>query len=187
MLIVFCFLIQETRAKTLSYLHFSVEEGLPSSEVYDVLEDDQGMMWFATDRGVARFDGYEFEVFTTDDGLPDDVILRLFKDYKGRIWFVSFSGQLSFFQNKNISAYPYNRTIKKVLQSPLIISIYVDETDCLHLGTFSNGYLKINRDETYTLDNQNTAYSNNIKAIEEQYIFFAPTNSYLPKKISFAT
>ncbi len=72
---------------------------MPSSTVYDCVQDDEGFMWFVTDRGVARFDGYEFEIFTTKEGLPENKIIRIQKDYKGRIWFSSILGSLSYFEN----------------------------------------------------------------------------------------
>ncbi len=34
---------------------------LPSDEVRQIAQDDLGLMWFATNRGVARFDGADFE------------------------------------------------------------------------------------------------------------------------------
>ncbi len=34
---------------------------LPSDEVRQIAQDDRGLMWFATNRGVARFDGADFE------------------------------------------------------------------------------------------------------------------------------
>ena len=59
--------------------------------MYEVIQDSKGYMWFATDRGVARFNGYEFHTFTTNDGLTDNTVFRLFEDYNGRIWMYSFS------------------------------------------------------------------------------------------------
>ena len=55
------------------FKNYTTENGLPSSEVYFTLQDSQGYIWISTDRGVVRFDGYEFDLFTTDNGLPDNV------------------------------------------------------------------------------------------------------------------
>src|SRR4051812_49389997 len=39
------------------------EEGLSSSNVYDITQDEQGFMWFATADGLNRYDGYSFRIF----------------------------------------------------------------------------------------------------------------------------
>jgi len=52
---------------------FDTGNGLPSNEVYDIEQDANGFIWVATDHGVARYDGYKFEVFTTNEGLTDNV------------------------------------------------------------------------------------------------------------------
>lgn len=170
--ILFFVSVPNLNAKTLSYRHFSVEDGLPSSEVYDVLEDDQGFMWFATDRGAVRFDGYEFEVFNTDKGLPDNVVLSLFKDYKGRIWFAGYSGKLSYFENDEVSIYPYNYIISEQVHSPLTMSIYLDSNDCLHLGYFSEGYLKIYNNGKFKLNQKKPDHIFNLVKVENTLLNF---------------
>jgi len=77
-----------------SFKNYTVNDGLPSSEVYDALQDQNGHMWFATDRGVAKFNGYEFKTYTTSDGLTDNVVFELYEDHKGRIWCLPMNGQL---------------------------------------------------------------------------------------------
>ena len=70
------------------WLGFSARDGLPSSEVWDILEDRDGNLWFGGS-GVSRFDGQVFEVFTTADGLPTEGILSMLEDRKGNLWFAS--------------------------------------------------------------------------------------------------
>jgi signal transduction histidine kinase len=91
--------------------HFSVPEGLPSSEVYEVYQDKKGFLWFASDNGVARYDGQEFRTFDMQDGLPDPVVFGFFEDAKERIWFRTFSGRLSYFDGTRINKYRYNREL----------------------------------------------------------------------------
>ncbi|MCS6809269.1 MAG: ATP-binding protein [Bacteroidota bacterium] len=44
---------------------FSVENGLPTNLVKDIQEDRNGFVWFATDAGLVRFDGYRFHTITS--------------------------------------------------------------------------------------------------------------------------
>ena len=93
------------------YKHFESENGLASSEVYNMYLDKTGYIWFATNKGISRFDGKEFENFTTKDGLPENSHVRIFQDTNGRIWFSSYSGYLSYFENERIFAHPLNYDI----------------------------------------------------------------------------
>lgn len=57
---------------------YGPEEGLPVSTVNDIVEDDFGFMWVATEGGgLARFDGVSSQVFTTESGLPSDYVTKL--------------------------------------------------------------------------------------------------------------
>ena len=50
--------------------HFNVANGLPQSDVVDVVQDKIGYIWFATQGGgIARFDGSDFDVFSQKNGL----------------------------------------------------------------------------------------------------------------------
>ena len=55
--------------------HFSLNDGLPQSQVNDVIQDDFGYLWVATDGGgTARFDGNKFVVFDEEDGLISNYV-----------------------------------------------------------------------------------------------------------------
>jgi hypothetical protein len=115
------------------FKHITPADGLPSSEVYDVLQDHRGYMWFATDHGVARYDGYDFDVFTTEDGLVNNTVFNMMEDHYGRIWFNAFRGGLCWFDyNKNrIVQHPLSDTIKKIVGLGWVTSFYLDSKDTL--------------------------------------------------------
>ncbi|MEO1259136.1 MAG: two-component regulator propeller domain-containing protein [Bacteroidota bacterium] len=76
--------------QTPAYLHYSVEDGLPSTMVYCAVQDQKGFIWFGTNNGLARFDGSRFKTFSKDDGLPDPEVLNLFEDSQERLWISCF-------------------------------------------------------------------------------------------------
>lgn len=78
-------------------IHYSTADGLPSNIIYDCVQDKKGYMWFATDAGVARFDGAKFETFTTDDGLSDKEVYHLNIDQNGKVWFFSLAASPVYF------------------------------------------------------------------------------------------
>ena len=53
---------------------FGVPEGLPSPDIFAVLQDRAGDLWFGTWGGVSRYDGEQFVPLTTQDGLAYNVV-----------------------------------------------------------------------------------------------------------------
>jgi len=124
-------------AQSYSHVQYSVPEGLPSAEVYDICQDKKGFIWFATDNGVVRFDGHDMLGFQAADGLPDPVVFGFFEDVKGRVWFRSYSGKLSYFDGQTIKPYRYNRLLDSLCHHSLLYSLYVDSKDQVWFGTNS--------------------------------------------------
>ncbi len=123
--------------------NYNVKDGLPSSDVYAMLQDKSGYLWFTSDMGVSRFNGYEFKNFSTENGLADNTNFGLTEDYKGRIWFRSFSGQLSYYENEKINTPACNPTLKKMIGRAMLTSLYIDTGDTIWAGIDKNLVLKI--------------------------------------------
>src|ERR1035437_3178164 len=79
------------------YKKYTVDDGLPSNEIYQIMQDTKGYIWLATNKGASRFDGSRFENFTIENGLPDNEVLIVSQDKQERIWFKSFTGPLSYY------------------------------------------------------------------------------------------
>lgn len=125
------------------FKNFNVKDGLPSSEVYGMLEDSKGYFWFATDMGVSRFNGYSFENFSTENGLPDNTVYGIYEDHKKNIWFRSQSGKLSYYKDHDIQKLPCNNDLIHVLKNLTITSLFVDSRDTVWVGVNSDFLLKI--------------------------------------------
>ena len=120
------------------FRNFTMADGLPSSEVYDVLQDSHGYMWFAADRGVARYNGYEFTVFTTGNGLPHNTVFNLQEDDWGRIWMVPLNGMLCYFEHDSI--HQFVREIPGALPGPKILYIHFITRDSIVGGLTRHHY-----------------------------------------------
>lgn len=127
------------------FRNYNLEHGLPSPETYDVRQDREGNIWIATDRGVVRYNGYEFRIFTERDGLPDHVIFNLEEDPQGRIWFVSYNGLLSYYEKGEIVRYKYNKLVKQFIggHNPTYKSLKIDKKGNLYYAIQEIGALKI--------------------------------------------
>jgi two-component sensor histidine kinase/ligand-binding sensor domain-containing protein len=65
---------------------YSTNEGLPSGQIGDVVEDTSGYIWLSTYSGLIRYDGYQSKVYGTDKGFRNTLIYDLFVDAGGRLW-----------------------------------------------------------------------------------------------------
>jgi signal transduction histidine kinase len=64
----------------------TIKDGLPSNFVFDASEDENGFLWIGTDKGLAKYDGFTWQIINTDMGLPGNYINYLSCDGKGGIW-----------------------------------------------------------------------------------------------------
>lgn len=78
-----------------SVWHITEEQGLPSQVLYSVVQDSIGYLWFATENGIAKFDGQRFTTIE-DSRFPLGEVLSLRIDPLGRIWFLGLSGRLGY-------------------------------------------------------------------------------------------
>ena len=69
---------------------YGVANGLPSTEVYTVAQDEAGYLWIGTHAGLVRYDSRDFKVFRHDpartDSLPADDVSAVMVDHAGRVW-----------------------------------------------------------------------------------------------------
>lgn len=149
-LLLFVCLVGSTAiAREYPLRHYTVADGLPSSEVYHVFQDSKGFIWFATDMGVARFDGYEYVVYDVTNGLLDNTIFEIFEDPMGRLWFVSMSGKLCYYIDGRIEQYRFNDRIDSEFENDKIIeksTFYVDSVGTVSFATRGSKIIKIDND-----------------------------------------
>jgi len=78
------------------------------------MQDNDGYMWFGTDNGLSRFDGYEFKNFGPAEGLKNVVIFDLKIDEDGKLWILTMSGNIYICDQENIKPYIWNSKISSL-------------------------------------------------------------------------
>lgn len=89
-------------AKNPVYYHLDEEIGLPSTQIYSMVQDDMGFLWFASEEGLYRYNGKEFKHFDNPDKKGISVFnLRL--DQKGRVWCTNLFGEFYYVENQQLN------------------------------------------------------------------------------------
>jgi len=82
------------------FSNIKIKDGLPSSSVMSVAQDSIGFMWFATNRGLVRYDGYEVQAFrnnrASDINFGNSAIGVIEKAGGDGLWAGSTAGLLYF-------------------------------------------------------------------------------------------
>jgi len=108
-LFVFFILFVATIApqSNIRFNHLTVEQGLSQSAVTCILQDKQGFMWFGTQDGLNRYDGYKFKVFKNDPSdsttLTDNFIFSIYEDKNGTLIIETQRGKFNKYNPKTES------------------------------------------------------------------------------------
>ncbi|MBP9120891.1 MAG: hypothetical protein KBF59_08495, partial [Ignavibacterium sp.] len=78
-----------TAQSNIRFDHLTVQDGLSQSAVTVIFQDKQGFMWFGTQDGLNRYDGYNFKVFknipSDSTSLTDNFIFSIYEDKTGSL------------------------------------------------------------------------------------------------------
>ena len=117
------------------------DQGLSQASVNCILQDNKGYMWFGTQDGLNKFNGYEMIVYKNDpsdsNSLSHNYIECLFEDNKGIIWVGTRGGGLNAldpFLNK-VTRFENDQNNEKSLSSNQVRSIYQDKSGTYWIGT----------------------------------------------------
>ena len=73
------------------WTRFDRESGLVGV-TREIFEDRDGFIWFGTNAGVQRYDGWTFETFTKEDGLASNLVESIGQTRDGSMWFGTDAG-----------------------------------------------------------------------------------------------
>src|SRR5688572_22724249 len=92
MAVLLCLQIAAANSQQLHLQHFTVDDGLPSNEVYQVLQDSSQNLVVATDRGAVKYDGYSFADVPLENGRSGKPVYYIYKTPDGGIYFSGLQG-----------------------------------------------------------------------------------------------
>ncbi len=147
-----CFLFLHTHissyalnAQELRFKHLTIEDGLSQNSVHCMIQDRQGFMWFGTQDGLNRYDGYSFSVFRYDPAETSSVsnswIQTLYEDRHGFLWVGTDGGGLNRFDRKTrtFRAFRHDPNDPSTLSHNRVWSVCEDRQGRLWIGTYGGG------------------------------------------------
>ncbi len=127
--------------------HLTVKQGLSQSSVTCIFQDRQGFMWFGTQDGLNRFDGYEIAVYKHDPAvagsLRENFVVSIAEDSLGALWVgtVHYPGELEKFDrtSETFTSLPLDSVHLRGARISASNSGYRDPSGALWSGSIGGG------------------------------------------------
>ncbi len=132
--------------KPIRFEALSLDDGLSQSTVLSIHQDSAGFVWFGTEDGLNRYDGYEFVQYKQDrrdtNSLPNDYIMALAEDATGDMWIGTDGGGLVHWGRESrqfaaLRADPQSDALS--LSGNAVRALAVGQDGVLWAGTLRNG------------------------------------------------
>lgn len=128
----------------------SVEDGLSHSIVYSIAQDHLGFLWFATQNGLNKYDGYQFRVYEHDPfdstSISMNDVSYVHEDREGRFWLATWGGGVNSFDPKTekFVRYRHRPGDLTTIGDDRVQCVYEDRRGTMWFGTM-NGLSRLNR------------------------------------------
>lgn len=141
-------LLVKAEAPSYVFHQLSIKDGLSEGTVRCIIEDKKGFMWFGTEDGLNKYDGYKFTVYKTDTkdkfAITSNNIKCLFNDQEGNLWVGTRHGiniydhLLDRFHNQYAPEYTFLKQIRGDVES-----IQADKNGVIWVTTSDQGIFRI--------------------------------------------
>ena len=163
----------------IAFKHLTIDNGLPQNTVFSIMQDRHGFMWFGTQDGLCRYDGYEMKVFRHDRkktySLRNNYATSLLVDHNQTLWVGTAGGGLNRYNEKNdhFTAYLHDPLNPRTLSDNRIHALCEDYHGKIWVGT-ERGGLNLFDPQTgtakifmYSPQNPTSLPANRVYAIEK--------------------
>lgn len=135
--------ITSAQDNTIRFTPLSIKDGLSQSSVNQIIQDSKGYMWFATQDGLNKYDGYRFTVYKNDphdsSSISDNFIHTIYEDHNGNLWVGTDQG-LNFFDREKQKFTSFTASAKKgALSNNGVFGITRDKKGKLWVATSEGG------------------------------------------------
>lgn len=136
-------------AKNVRFQSFTLEDGLTQNSVLAIEQDHLGFLWFGTEDGLNRYDGYEFTYFRHHAKDPlsiaDNRITCLLVDQTGTLWVGTWGGGVGRFiaESEGFDHQLYDPDGTNCAGLNTVRSMAIDRAGNLWVGTHAAGLVRL--------------------------------------------
>jgi signal transduction histidine kinase/ligand-binding sensor domain-containing protein len=129
-------------SQSVRFTHLTNLDGLSQSTVKAIVKDNQGFMWFGTEDGLNRYDGYNFKVYRhqpkDSTSLRRSHINTLYIDRSDNLWVGTANGALSLYDRRKDAFIHFKESTPGFsgLSQKSVTAIYEDQQHNFWVGTF---------------------------------------------------
>jgi ligand-binding sensor domain-containing protein len=154
-LFISCIACGELPAQTpsLYFEKLTTQNGLSHNKVNCIIQDRRGFIWFGTDDGLNRYDGYNFTVFRHEPGNPatisGNIIKDMVEDKQGVLWIATGDGGLTRYNYqlppaRQFKQYKHLPRDSSSIPTNSVNTLLIDPYGYLWVGTSNNRALRFN-------------------------------------------
>lgn len=164
--------------REISFQHLSLDQGLSQVSVYSIVQDQGGFMWFGTEDGLNRYDGYATTVYyhnpSDSNSLSESTPISLLSDRQGNLWIGTYSAGLNLFdpRHSRFVRFTHDPRDSTTISHNRIFAMYEDTRGNFWIGTGSGLNLFDRQTRrciryTYNPQDTNSLIHNSIRSICE--------------------
>ena len=186
LLLILVVLSQTITAQLYNYKQYTVADGFPQSNADDIFQDKDGYMWFATQNGAARFDGFNYFLVDKYKGLRTNYVSDINQDKNGDFWFATRNGLTKYTNNDTC----FNYTTENGLYSNVVRSTFELPDGRLLIITnkgvdiFENNFIKHLILEDIPVNFLNTGFGD-VLALSKKAVYVFKEDSLIKLNIDF--
>lgn len=130
--------------------HLTIDNGLSNNTVLSITRDHLGFVWFGTNDGLTRYDGYDFKVYRYDREDPESIsnnkIYDVLEDRDGNLWIATSAG-LNLYHREfdNFTRFFHNPNDHHSISHNTIRTVFEDSSGFLWVGTLGGGLNKYDK------------------------------------------
>jgi len=116
------------------------QDGLSDNRILDIMQDNSGFIWLATENGLNRFDGYDFLVFqnnpTDSSTISSNIITCIAEDTDGNLWIGTTFGLNKYNKSEDrFTQYFYDNNDPNTIRNNHIRALLADNNGILWIET----------------------------------------------------
>lgn len=150
------FPVSKAQNYNLRFNRITTADGISQNYVVCAYQDSKGFMWFGTQDGLNRYDGYNFKVYkhipNDKTSLSENWIWNIYEDSKGYLWIGTFGGGACRFDRitETFKTYRNDPTDSNSISHNTVWAFYEAPDGALWIGTNNGLDLFNSEDETFT-------------------------------------